>query len=156
MFKSNCTSIGLVRGSVVSIPSKAKILSSCCILCSTFSGFGSSARITVLGFGTAVSHSGGLVNFPASLNCKIQRSANCGSVSFRWFKSLLSSSSSGSRGSSGTFGAVVFNSRGGDRLGKEVTMSSNTAPNETCSGKATETKLRVALCQILPKLDKVC
>ncbi len=156
MFKSIiCGSIGLVRGSVVSLPSKAKVLSGCCILCSTFSGFGFSARIPVLGFGAGVTYSGRVVNFPVSLNCKTPRSANSGSVSFRWFKGLFSSSSFDSCGLFGTLGAIGCSSRGGGGLWKEVTMSSNAAPNATCSGKATETKLRVALCQILPKLDIV-
>ncbi len=155
MFRSICGSLGLVRGSILSLPSQAKILSGCCILCSTFSGFGFSARIPALGFGAGATYSGGVVNFPVSLNCKTPRSTNLGLVSFRWFRVLFSSSSSGSCGSFGTLGAIGCSSRGGGGLGKEVTMSSNAAPNETCSGKATETKLRVALCQILPKLDKV-
>ncbi len=149
MFWSSWGSLGLVRGSVSSLPSKTKVLSGCYILCSTLSGFGYSARIPALRFGTANNiYSGGLaVNFPVSLNRKTSRSENLRSVSFRWFRGLFSSSSSGSSCLFGSFGSIGGSNRGGGGLGREVDMSSNTAPKET--------KLRVALCQILPKLDKV-
>ncbi len=155
MYRRSCGSLGLVGGSVASLPLKVKVLSGCYILCSTLSGFGFSARIPVLGFGAATISSGAVVNFPVSLDRKTPRSEYSGLVSFRWFRGLFSHTLSGSCGLFGTFGAIGGNNRGGGGLGREVGMSGNTAPKATCSGKATETKLRVALCQILPKLDKV-
>ncbi len=155
MYKRSCGTLGLVGGSVASLPLKFKVLYGCYILCSTLSGFGFSARIPVLGFSAATISSGRVINFPVSLDRETPRSKYSGLVSFRWFRGLFSSTLAGSCGLFGTFRSIGGNSRGGGGLGREVGMSGSTALKATCSGKATETKLRVALCQILPKLDKV-